>query len=509
MRLSLRFKTTCILSFSLFLLIFICWYCNEKLLIVYYQDNKVESLCETFDEVNEFIKTDDAGSISSFVHGLGVIETAHSANIYVISYMTLRYIYPIELDTSKNSISLSDRYRRITNALRDHFMGPEITKSSNTIEQLEKYDRFTINKFYDYEVNAYFIDLVGDLDNNDIIFIRTSFENIEESVSISSRFLAILGGIVIIIGSVIMFIFSSRFTKPINELSEISDQMTMLNFERKYNGNRKDEIGVLGNSINELSGKLESTITELKTANIELMKDIKDKNEVDEMRKEFLSNVSHELKTPLAIVMGYAEGLKENVGDDPGERDFYCDVIIDETRKMNGLVKKLLSLNEIEFGENKIDLGRFDIVELCKNVVSSFTLMMKEKTDTHINVEQTEPIYVWADESLIEEVVVNYLSNAINHVDDKKVIKVGFSENGDGVVRVSVFNSGECIPESELENIWIKFYKVDKARTREYGGNGIGLSIVKAIMSQHKRDCGVINHTDGVEFWFELDSKKE
>ncbi len=508
MRLSLRFKTTCILSFSLFLLIFICWYCNEKLLIVYYQENKVDSLCETYNEVNEFIKTDDAEAVSSFVHGLDVIETAHSANIYVISSINLRYIYPVELDMSKNSISLSDRYRRITNALRDHFMSPDITKSGNTIDRLEKYDHFTINKFYDYEVNSYFIDLVGELDNNDIIFIRASFENIEESVAISSRFLAILGGIVIIIGSIIMFIFSTRFTKPINELSEISDQMTMLNFEKKYKGKRKDEIGVLGNSINELSGKLESTITELKTANIELMKDIKDKNEVDEMRKEFLSNVSHELKTPLAIVMGYAEGLKENIEEDPEEREYYCDVIIDEAQKMNGMVKKLLSLNEIEFGENKINLERFDIVDLCRNVVTSLNIMAKEKISADISIGRTEPIFVWADEMLIEEVVVNYLSNAINHVDERKEIKVDFTEN-ESVVRVSVFNSGECIPENELGNIWIKFYKVDKARTREYGGNGIGLSIVKAIMSQHKRDCGVINHTDGVEFWFELDSKKE
>ncbi|MCR5432754.1 MAG: HAMP domain-containing histidine kinase [Lachnospiraceae bacterium] len=508
MRFSLRFKTTCILSFSLFLLIFICWYCNEKLLIVYYQNIKTDSLCDTYKEVNSFISSDEADDVDGFIHGIDLIETSNSANIYIISSYTLKYIYPVELNVNSNSLSLSDRFRRITNALRDYFIGPEMTKSGNQTERLETHDKFDISKFYDYDVNSYFIDLNGVLDNGDIVFIRTSFENIQESVSISSRFLAILGAVIIVLGSFIMFLFSSRFTKPINDLSEISDQMAMLNFEKKYEGKRSDEIGRLGKSINKLSEKLETTITELKSANIELMKDIKDKTEVDEMRKEFLSNVSHELKTPLAIIMGYAEGLKENIESDPEERDYYCDVIIDETKKMDGLVKKLLSLNEIEFGENKIDMTRFDIVELCRNVSSSMEMLTKDN-DVRIEINKSEPIYVWADENLIEEVVVNYMSNAINHVNERKEIKIDFVESEKGVVRVSVFNSGDNIPESELENIWIKFYKVDKARTREYGGNGIGLSVVKAIMAQHKRDCGVLNRNGGVEFWFELDSKKE
>lgn len=260
MRMTLRFKTTCILSFSLFLLIFICWLCNEKLLIVYYQDNKATSLSESYDEVNSFISSEDATDAESFVHGMDVIETSHSANIYIVSSRTLKYIYPLELDVNRNMLSASDRFRRISNALRDYFVGTDMTGSGNRVESLEKNDDFEINKLYDYEVDSYFIDLIGTIDNGDLVFIRTSFENIEESVSISSRFLAILGATVIVIGSVFMFIFSTRFTKPIIDLSEISDQMAMLNFEKKYTGKRKDEIGILGNSINTLSDKLESTI---------------------------------------------------------------------------------------------------------------------------------------------------------------------------------------------------------------------------------------------------------
>ena len=170
---------------------------------------------------------------------------------------------------------------------------------------------------------------------------------------------------------------------------------------------------------------------------------------------------------------------------------------------MNNMVKKLLSLNEIEFGSNKLDLERFDIVELVRTVVSSMELIAKT-AEVNIVFNEHAPVFVWADESMIEEVVTNYLSNAIHYAQGQKFVDVSFREMPDGKVRISVFNTGSNIAEEDLANIWVKFYKVDKARTREYGGNGIGLSIVKAIMEQHNEKYGVENHLAGVEFWFEL-----
>ena len=232
-------------------------------------------------------------------------------------------------------------------------------------------------------------------------------------------------------------------------------------------------------------------------------KDIEKKIQIDEMRKEFLSNVSHELKTPIALIQGYAEGLYDNINDDSESRKFYCEVIMDEADKMNKMVKKLLTLNQIEFGNNQVNFEHFDIVQVVRTVINSATLLAKQK-EAQIEIDDYPQIYVWADEYMIEEVVTNYVSNAINHVDGEKKIKVSLKKT-DKVVRVSVFNTGKCIPEEELDKIWIKFYKVDKARTREYGGSGIGLSIVKAIMESMNQKCGVLNHEDGVEFWFELD----
>ena len=171
---------------------------------------------------------------------------------------------------------------------------------------------------------------------------------------------------------------------------------------------------------------------------------------------------------------------------------------------MNKMVKKLLTLNQIEFGNNMVEMERFDVVALIQSVLESSDILVKQN-DIRVQFEQRETVDVWADEYMIEEVVTNYLTNAIHYAKNEKVIDIRV-QHQNGRVRVSVFNTGEPIPEEDLDNIWIKFYKVDKARTREYGGNGIGLSIVKAIMESHNKPCGVINHANGVEFWFELDA---
>ena len=261
----------------------------------------------------------------------------------------------------------------------------------------------------------------------------------------------------------------------------------------------------LGNNINEMAEKLEQAISELKTANNELQRDIEQKTKVDEMRKEFLSNVSHELKTPIALIQGYAEGLQECINDDAQSREFYCEVIMDEAGKMNRMVKKLLTLNQLEFGDQKVVMERFDIIALIDSILSASVLMAEQKGVT-VRMDKMDPVYVWADEFDIEEVFTNYFSNALNHVDFEKVIEVKVRKE-DTKVRVSVFNTGKQIPEEDIDRIWDKFYKVDKARTREYGGSGIGLSIVKAIMDALHQPFGVKNWDNGVEFWFELDGK--
>lgn len=372
----------------------------------------------------------------------------------------------------------------------------KIKTVNNTYDLYESYDKRT-------KTNS--IDLVwNDTDSDMYILIRTNVESLQANVDIANKFLAYAGILVAVIVSICVFFATKSFIRPVEELSDIAKRMSNLDFNAKYQVESNDEIGELGHSINLLSEKLEDTISDLKSANNQLQTDIEQKVQVDEMRKEFLSNVTHELKTPIALIQGYAEGLKDNISEDAESKEFYCDVIIDEASKMNKMVKKLLTLNQIEFGNDKVELERFDVVALIHSVLESSDILMKQN-DIRVQLNQTETVDVWADEYMIEEVVTNYLTNAIHYVKNEKVIDIRVLRQ-DGCVRVSVFNTGDPIPEEDIDKIWIKFYKVDKARTREYGGNGIGLSIVKAIMESHNKPYGVINHSNGVEFWFELDA---
>ena len=368
---------------------------------------------------------------------------------------------------------------------------------------IRKTDNYEMQIVTDFRTQTEYIEMWGLLDNGYIFMIRSPLEGIQESVSISNHFLAYVGIGAILLSTVLVFWFSKRITKPILKLAEISERVKNLDFDAKYEGNEKTEIAVLGNNINEMSEALEETISELRTANNELKKDIEKKNQIDEMRKEFLSNVSHELKTPIALIQGYAEGLKEGINDDAESREFYCDVIMDESAKMNTMVKKLLTLNQLEFGNEVVNMERFDITALIKNYIASSDILLKQKGIT-VRMEDYEPVYVWGDEFRVEEVFMNYFTNAINYALREKVIDVKILCK-DKKVRVSVFNTGNPIPEESLEHLWEKFYKVDKARTREYGGSGIGLSIVKAIMESMNQQYGVENYDNGVEFWFTLD----
>ena len=196
------------------------------------------------------------------------------------------------------------------------------------------------------------------------------------------------------------------------------------------------------------------------------------------MRKDFISNVSHELKTPIALIQGYAEGLKDGITDDPESTEFYCDVIIDEAAKMNNMVKQLLTLNQLESGNDPITIERFDIAKHIDELARTNRIRAQQK-DAEILYDYVKPEYVWADQFKIEEVITNYISNAINHVEslggEKAYIKIWLGKAGlnDKKVRIHVFNTGKHIPENDMDKIWDKFYKVDKARTREYGGSGV------------------------------------
>ena len=376
---------------------------------------------------------------------------------------------------------------------------------------IEEGDNYTIRRLQDSKTGITYILLSAKLDNGYLLYIRIPITVIEESVKISNRFLYLMAGITILISAVIVSYVSRRFGDPISELNDIAKKMSNLDFSKKYRiKDTDDEINNLGKSINVMSDKLEKTIKQLRRTNIELEKDIEEKSKIDEMRKSFISDVSHELKTPIALIQGYSEGLLENVNSDEESRKFYAEVILDETNKMDKLVKQLLELMKLEYGKREFKDKEFNIVELEKEVVRKSGVMLEEK-EIEMKIETIDEINVFADDFYIEQVISNYLTNAIKHakeVNGEKYIKIENEINTDkNKVRIKVFNTGENIQEEAIERIWNRFYKVDESRNRTDGGTGIGLSLVKAIMNNYQNEYGVINKENGVEFYIELDIK--
>ena len=526
MKQSFRHRITIFLLGTIALTIIMCWFLNLTFLKRYYAYTKVSLMREVYSAVNDYVGAVNGESLSKEQKGrIERIEASENVKIYLFQDVEMEtafgtiyftyFVYPEQVILPHNekeqqggmsaAIMENREYYRIYESAQEYMFPNLFAETISQVEQLEQTEEYMIMTQHNNSMDSDYMDLFGDTTFGYNVFVRSAQESIEEAVDISNRFLFFLGSCVMAIAAFISYLFSRRFTRPVLELAKIAHKMSELDFETKFevDSEDEDEIAVLGNSINSLSENLERTISELKAANIELQNDIERKTQIDEVRKEFLSNVTHELKTPIALIQGYAEGLKDNINEDPESREFYCEVIIDEATKMNKMVKKLLSLNQLEVGTAQPEIERFDIIPLVRSVLGSTEILFQQKQAV-LELHAEESVYVWADEYMMEEVFTNFISNALNHVSGRMLIEVCLKRIGDKV-RLSVFNSGDAIPEESLSQVWVKFYKVDKARTREYGGSGIGLSIVKAIMELHRQNYGVLNRDDGVEFWIELD----
>lgn len=380
-------------------------------------------------------------------------------------------------------------------------------KGGGDAQILKEHDNYIVETNYDKRSNASYMEAWGFFSDNSTLFIMSMpLAGIHDSVMLANRFTTFVGFVALILGTIIMYFVANRVIKPVLALAALSEKMSNLDFDAHYEADAQDEIGILGRNMNNLSSRLKDAIGALQDANRQLQHDIDEKTQIDEMRKEFIANVSHELKTPIALIQGYAEGLTGGMCEDEESRNYYCEVIMDEAGKMNKMVKQLLTLTALEFGNDAPSMDTFDITELIQDLIRSSSILIQQNEAT-VCYQPDGPCMVFADEFKIEEVVTNYLTNAIHHLDGERRIEIRVEKIGE-TVKVTVFNTGNPIPEADLPNLWTKFYKVDKARTRAYGGSGIGLSIVKAIMDIHHQSCGVVNVEGGVEFWFTLQAQK-
>ena len=488
---SVRFKLFLVMCIVIIFIILCLILVNSVVLETFYMYSKTNTVRAVYARINEYY-------------------SSNSANIDLdeeLKNIAFKNNFDILIQADNNIIVFSTNRDFISSI--DQLMDNESASSQDQTNIIYKDRDIIIRKVVSSNSSMNYILLSGNLVNDYKLYIRIPIAPIEESVRISNNVLIFIGCITIIISGIIASVISKKFTDPILELNSITNKMARLDFSQKYvTKDVDDEINDLGKNINTMSNKLETIIKQLRDNNIELEKDIEEKSKIDEMRKQFISDVSHELKTPIALIQGYAEGLLENVTTDDESRKFYAEVILDESNKMDKLVKQLLELMKIEYGKREFTNEKFDLKELIDEVIRKCNVMLKENGIT-INFRQEEPVYIYADEFYIDQAVTNYFTNAIKHAEEKngkKEIKIRIEKLKDkNKVRLYVYNTGENIEQEDLERIWKRFYKVDTSRNRENGGTGIGLALVKAIMNNYKNEYGVANKEDGVEFYFDLD----
>lgn len=502
MRHSIRTRITFIFIGLTVLILLAVWAANTWLLEDYYVQDKIKILEKGYTSIDTILQKYPLSELEPYSEGSNADELSE-----VLKDLGDRYNTTIVLvdNVTGNAVVSSARDK---NFLVRRLLGYALDQSEEPVEIIRKYDNYVIQRSYNPLDRSADLEAWGFFSDNTTLFIMSiPLSSVWESVDLSNRFLLIVGSIVMVLGSLIIYLVIRKITLPIMDLAKLSEEMTNLNFDMKYTGQQQDEIGILGRNMNEMSDRLKETITELKEANDQLQKDINEKIQIDEMRKEFIANVSHELKTPIALIQGYAEGLTEGMCEDEESRNYYCGVIMDEAVKMNRMVKQLLNLTALEFGNDTPVMETFNLTDVIRGIITSSSILIQQK-EAQVIFEHQDPLPVVADEFKIEEVITNYLTNALNHANGEKKIEIR-AEELETQVKVTVFNTGDPIPEEDIPKLWTKFYKVDKARTRAYGGSGIGLSIVKAIMESHHQEYGARNVEGGVEFWFTLEKGKE
>ena len=320
------FLTLCIIVISIVLFLIVV---NSFVLESYYQFIKSNTLKSVYEEINSYYNGNL--KVENMSEELDKIAISNNFDIIIKDNNDV-VVYLSNKDFLSNIRQIID------------FWGINRKQEYKVIEES---DNIEIMNIRDTETRINYILLTGKLDNGYSTYIRLPISSIQESVNISNRFLYLIASIVIIVGGIAIIFISKQFSDPISEINAIAKKMANLDFSHKYVVKDDDEINELGESINVMSEKLEKTINQLRKSNIELEKDIEKKSKIDEMRKSFISDVSHELKTPIALIQGYSEGLLENVNSDEESRKFYAEVILDESNKMDKMVKQLLELTKL------------------------------------------------------------------------------------------------------------------------------------------------------------------
>lgn len=461
----------------------------EKLYIYKKKNDLVNTINELKTEYNKTEEDNLEELIEEYEikNNMEVIVLTNSGSVKVLKFL------PASLNSRVNGA----RARELID-----FIGDWI-KDDGNLEELKRRNRSKvfISSVREESVPKNIISILYNSEKKEIFFALTSLQPVNEAVSVIEKLYLYfcIGAVFFII--LLSFIYSNMIAKPLVKINKVATKLANLDFTEKCEVNSNDEIGNVAASLNFLSQNLDEALTSLKEANIKLEEDIEKERKLEKIRRDFVAAVSHELKTPISLIDGYAVGLKDNIfeGED---KDYYLDIIIDETEKMANLVSDMLDLSYLESGSFKLTREEFNLVSLIKITLKKYETLISEK-NVSVVLDLMEEVKVFADWNRLEQVLTNFITNAIRHVDENGTIYISTVRKKD-YISIEIENTGSHINEEELAKIWDKFYKVDKSRNRKLGGTGIGLSIVKNILMHHGYSFGTLNTERGVKFYFNV-----
>lgn len=325
------------------------------------------------------------------------------------------------------------------------------------------------------------------LDDSNYAFVSASLEPIDTTITVLKNQFIYVTMLVIILSLIVSYFVSRKISSGVIKINREAKKLSKGNFDVKFDTDQP----IL--ELSELAETLEYTKDEL--------------SKTENLRRELLANVSHDLKTPLTMIKAYAEMVRDVTYKDDTKRTKDLNIIIEETDRLNVLVNDILELSKIQSGTQKLTIEQFDLEKFVKNIIKRYDIMSENKK-YKFKVSINKNIIVSADRKRIEQVMYNLINNAINYTGDDKKIIISALEL-ENTVRIEVKDTGKGIDKEELENIWDKYYKIDKTHSREQVGSGVGLSIVKNILINHNCNYGVESiKGNGTTFYFELPKVK-
>lgn len=330
------------------------------------------------------------------------------------------------------------------------------------------------------------------------LFLETPQEYIAQTANMAVRYMFYISLFTFVLALIILAYISKRITKPITNMQNVADKIANLNFSEKCVVESKDELGQLGTSINRMSETLQENIHRLTMMNEVLREDLKREEHTNQIRREFIANVSHDFKTPLSLITAYSEAIRDQSNV---EMSKYCDIIISESNKMDGLVNQLLKLSQLENKMVVLNESMFDLTGLITETISQYQILMKAKNITVEFTDQQERI-AYGDFYKMEQVLRNLLENAIKYSKQDGVVKIWVTK--EDKFKIHIYNEVDNADEIDTDMLFVSFYKHDQSRSLEDKSYGLGLAIVKAIAELHGNQCGAYKDDKGLVFWIEI-----